>query len=127
MSTGVIFHEGRRHENIDSISAREFEQAVRRLQRKAAVEGTASFPSSAAASSPLLVPIDRIAGSRGGNLGINHLPKQGTGLGRLGGGEVTQDDDGVWVPRRDDSTRRARPPGRARQPSPSPGQDWVWL
>jgi len=124
---GAILHEGRHLDSIDSISAREFQDAINRLQHKAAREGSSSSSSSSPAPPPppLLVPIDRITGSRGGSIGLNYIPQRGSGVDRLGGGEVEQDDGGVWVPRRDDSTRRSRPPGRARLAPVADAHDWV--
>jgi hypothetical protein len=37
----------------------------------------------------------------GGNLGLNHIPQFGSGAERQGGGEVEEDDDGVWVRERE--------------------------
>jgi hypothetical protein len=106
-------------------------QAVRRLQDKTeAAKALALLPTrqkrptieakETPTSSSLLVPIDRISGSRGdtptdrhtrarahththtnahpgGNLGLNHIPQFGSGELRQGGGEVEEDEDGVWV------------------------------
>lgn len=115
----VVSYHSKHHGNIDAISAHQFQAAVERLQGKMA-RATASAPP---ASSSLLVPIDRISGSRGGNLGLNHIPQFGDGAVRQGGGEVEEDQDGVWVPRTDEAHEQTRPPGRARLPLQSQ-DDW---
>eukprot|EP00277_Geminigera_cryophila_P033839 CAMPEP_0173131978 /NCGR_PEP_ID=MMETSP1102-20130122/60969_1 /TAXON_ID=49646 /ORGANISM="Geminigera sp., Strain Caron Lab Isolate" /LENGTH=201 /DNA_ID=CAMNT_0014043411 /DNA_START=50 /DNA_END=652 /DNA_ORIENTATION=- len=89
LPTGSIFHESIHHGKIDVISAHQFQEAVNRLHQKASRQAPPP------PSSSLLVPIDDITGSRGGNVGLNHIPLRGDDV-REGGGELDQDDEGVW-------------------------------